>query len=1196
MKKRLIGLFVLLCIILPPAASVSAEDVPVYFGGPKTFVLTEKYCTQKTNAAVADMNIEFNGTGTITFGFYLEFDCESVAITFNGTAKAIAVTGGNETFIIDGENNTHVFENVLRKGEYEFDFSSGETCKIDNITFHKKPLILSGFSAQQEFELPDYTKEEWGISSAIIIHTEASAIIVSGSRRYINNDDPDERAWVYNDTAYLPIHTLARAFNCYYEDLQDKSYALLRKDDVEFLFAPDICYRMKVGGNKESVDNVIRYQDGITYAPVRYFAEAFGYSVGYKNNLIAIDSNQYTVRDILNDSSLNAYVLDMFTDFIERTQPGRTYFVSQTAKASDSNRGSECAPFRTISRAGEVAQAGDTVIVKAGTYRETVTVKNNGTAASPIVFKAAEGEKVVISANEEITNFASYQDNILIATVPFTLGEGRNQVFYHDKSIMEARYPNGPRLDIGGPLSAPLSDNWPIKGEFRSSKTNNNTILSDTLLNQEEQDYWKGAYIALMRGMCYAMTSAKIEGSSEGEVRVIDTPKYWWDMQTTNEDAFSGSSYGYIFGSLKCMDLPGEWVMQNNILFIIPPESESSATLKLDVKKRQLVADLADNKYVQLRGFETIGGSIRLNNSEMCIIDSCNIYYNNHYLHGKDQHSGFIDDGNVYDKNGAPSRGEVGLYVGGQDNVFTNNVIKEAAGAGLYITGLYAYIENNIISDTSYQGSNLSSIYMNGEAWESKNTKRGGHCIVSNTLYNSARSPILINRPAELGFWSYVPSEIAYNDVHDGMLFSLDTGLVYSYFVDNGNSRTKSRVNNNLVYYTQAQSNPYSFGIYWDNGTYNNNTFNNIVFTTENDVVFTHRNIFINRANPGGHHEIWNNSELTSVVGGKEALKANQFPNGMPFFGGAMAERTTPYTVNYDNRHAGQIVYGSNVVQVSEGAVKDESGIAFTANNQWMKLSQVDFKVNANYISLLYQGDRYNKTSPKVELYFDNEFPIAGTSSTTSFLLPVTSDALYDINKAEIKIPVTSGIHDLYIRVIEAPDNFKMRGVYISGQATEQDILDESEILSKVYCGDYSYCSPRDPASVPLQKYGAYEISNGRKVYNDVNPFVNSMWPRTHMGYYNIGLEKDCSKIVLNYCTADKYAVQPVQLRIGSPTAAPIAEFMTGSPGWSTWTDLEVNLGQTLSAGTYNVYLTFDDPGNINPDGCCNAFYLKFLK
>jgi hypothetical protein len=79
----------------------------------------------------------------------------------------------------------------------------------------------------------------------------------------------------------------------------------------------------------------------------------------------------------------------------------RTYIVDQNhASASDQNDATEVAPLKTIQAAAEKAQAGDTVYVKAGIYRERVTPPRGGSSGSPIVYKAEPGRKVFIKGSD----------------------------------------------------------------------------------------------------------------------------------------------------------------------------------------------------------------------------------------------------------------------------------------------------------------------------------------------------------------------------------------------------------------------------------------------------------------------------------------------------------------------------------------------------------------------------------------------------------------------------------------------------------------------------------------------------------------------------------------------------------------------------------------------------------------------------
>ncbi len=89
----------------------------------------------------------------------------------------------------------------------------------------------------------------------------------------------------------------------------------------------------------------------------------------------------------------------------------RIYHVSKTG--SDRNPGTEAAPFLTIQRAADAAQAGDRVVVHGGVYREWVRPRNGGMSDScRIVYEAAAGEHAVIKGSERVTGWSRVAGNV----------------------------------------------------------------------------------------------------------------------------------------------------------------------------------------------------------------------------------------------------------------------------------------------------------------------------------------------------------------------------------------------------------------------------------------------------------------------------------------------------------------------------------------------------------------------------------------------------------------------------------------------------------------------------------------------------------------------------------------------------------------------------------------------------------------
>lgn len=87
---------------------------------------------------------------------------------------------------------------------------------------------------------------------------------------------------------------------------------------------------------------------------------------------------------------------------IELPAFGATWHVSN--QGQDSADGTAAAPWRTIQRAVDQAQPGDTVLIGPGIYREQVVCRRGGDANVPLTIAAAPGARVVISGADLLTD------------------------------------------------------------------------------------------------------------------------------------------------------------------------------------------------------------------------------------------------------------------------------------------------------------------------------------------------------------------------------------------------------------------------------------------------------------------------------------------------------------------------------------------------------------------------------------------------------------------------------------------------------------------------------------------------------------------------------------------------------------------------------------------------------------------------
>lgn len=97
------------------------------------------------------------------------------------------------------------------------------------------------------------------------------------------------------------------------------------------------------------------------------------------------------------------------------------------ADGNDAKSGARSAPLKTIQRAAELAQPGDTITVHQGVYRERINPPRGGESdVKRIVYQAAPGEKAEIKGSEVVTGWKRVQGDVWQATLPNSFFGGFN--------------------------------------------------------------------------------------------------------------------------------------------------------------------------------------------------------------------------------------------------------------------------------------------------------------------------------------------------------------------------------------------------------------------------------------------------------------------------------------------------------------------------------------------------------------------------------------------------------------------------------------------------------------------------------------------------------------------------------------------------------------------------------------------------
>lgn len=153
----------------------------------------------------------------------------------------------------------------------------------------------------------------------------------------------------------------------------------------------------RAGADKQITAGGSTALDGSASGGVPPYTYKWSPSTGLSSSTVAVPTAApsatttytLTVTDSNASSASDAVVVT-----VASTAPTNAFVVAKDAvNASDSNPGTEAAPWKTLAKAANTARAGQTVLVKAGVYNETLKPAASGTAGNLITFKAYPGDE-----------------------------------------------------------------------------------------------------------------------------------------------------------------------------------------------------------------------------------------------------------------------------------------------------------------------------------------------------------------------------------------------------------------------------------------------------------------------------------------------------------------------------------------------------------------------------------------------------------------------------------------------------------------------------------------------------------------------------------------------------------------------------------------------------------------------------------
>ena len=413
-------------------------------------------------------------------------------------------------------------------------------------------------------------------------------------------------------------------------------------------------------------------------------------------------------------------------------------------EGSDANPGTQKKPLRTIQRAADLMQPGDTCTVRPGVYRESVEVCRSGETGNPIRFLAQPGTKTMLLGTEPIlSEWVPHENGIYKTPIDIEFP----QIFVDDRMMVEARWPN---------MRFP-EQLWDRKTWAKTGKGSRYGKVVDPALAETGID-WTGGFAVLNVAHQFFTWTRAVDKHEAGS----NTFTYTKDLEGITHYAdktapWEGDRY-YLAGKLAALDAPGEWFLDTEAktLYLFPLDAVDLANARVEAKVRNYAFDIQNCDHIEILGFEFFACTFAVDRGNHCLVEDCHLQYPTFARR-------------VWDPAAAEDWVDQTL-VRGDRNVVRRCSLAHSPTSGIAMTGAHNVCEDNLIHDISWYGT-LRNLPLRMGA-RTPGDADGGGTVRRNTVHSFGNAGIGVYGQA------YV---VEYNHVHDGGLCCEDVSLVYTH-------------------------------------------------------------------------------------------------------------------------------------------------------------------------------------------------------------------------------------------------------------------------------------------------------------------------------------------------------------------------------------------------------------------------------
>ena len=425
---------------------------------------------------------------------------------------------------------------------------------------------------------------------------------------------------------------------------------------------------------------------------------------------------------------------------------------------ADTHAGTPEAPLKTVQAAVAKLQPGDTCMLHAGTYRESITIAKDG-----LSLQALPGAEVIFDGTETVSgDWEKHKGNIYKTHLPTAI----EQLFVGRRMMIEARWPNM------------------------------------TFEQRFERERWKEVDPGSAHGKIISKAIAETGIDWTGAMACLNVAHQWWTWNRPITKHKAGSAqlqyaanlvglcfcaggrgkhweddYFYLYGKLEALDTETEWHYdrKTKTLYFYAPNGVDPSKLDVKYKSRNYAVHASKQHKLKIRGINFFACSLRLDDCNDCLVEDCELLYPTYTRtitdYDEDRKESVITkivgDRNTVRRCSLAYPNNLGLMMMGNANVVENCIIHDV---NWYGTLIYPALQ---LSASPNLGVNwFNTIQYPPTPWSEKNTDitSHGNRASRNTLYNCGNA-LLVYHAAD--------SIVEYNHVYQGGKVCKDVSLIY---------------------------------------------------------------------------------------------------------------------------------------------------------------------------------------------------------------------------------------------------------------------------------------------------------------------------------------------------------------------------------------------------------------------------------